>query len=117
MKFARKFILPLFDKITWCDDQTAMRVASNHQFLEQQPRHDSFARAGIISQQVAQRLFGGHGFVDGGDLGRQRFDERGMHGDQWVKEVGQADTVCFRNKAKERTVSIEAPRQLVRGDF
>src|SRR5712692_713096 len=38
-----------------------------------------------------------------------------MHGDQRVKEIGQADAIGLGGEAKERTIGIKAPRQPLGG--
>ena len=45
---------------------------------DQQPGHNGLAGAGFVGEQKAQRLTRQHGFVDGGDLVRQRLDQRGV---------------------------------------
>ena len=47
--------------------------------------------------------------VDGGDLVRQRIDERGVDGEQRIEEVGQADAVGLGDQPEQRAVAVEAP--------
>src|SRR5437763_13753657 len=47
----------------------------------------------------------------------QWFDERCMHSDQWIEEVGQIDTIGFGCESKSSAVCIEAPRQTFKGDL
>ena len=48
-----------------------LQVAAGDQLLDQQPRHDGLARAGVFGEQEAQRLARQHRVVDAGDLVRQ----------------------------------------------
>lgn len=43
--------LPLEGQIGGCDDQRPRDEASNLEVLEQQPRHDRLARAGVVGKQ------------------------------------------------------------------
>jgi hypothetical protein len=65
--------------------------------------------AGLVGQQVTQRLAGEHLAVDGRDLVRQRFDERGMDGQDGIEEVGQVDAVRFGRQAEEVAVAGKGP--------
>ena len=40
----------------------------------------------------------------------QRLDQRGMHSDQWIEEVGEVDAVGLGGEAKGGTMCIKAPR-------
>ncbi len=86
-----------------------MEIAANHEFFDEQSRHDGFARARVIGQQVAQGLFAQHRLVDGGDLVRQGLDQRGMHGDEGIEQVGEANTIGFRCEAEERSITSKTP--------
>jgi len=36
-------------QVAWDDDQTALQVAAQHEFLDEQAGHDRFSSAGIVS--------------------------------------------------------------------
>ena len=86
------------------------RSPRSEQLLDEQPGHDRLARAGVVGQQEAQRLARQHLAVDGGDLVRQRLDERGVDGEERVEEVGQADALRLGDQPEQRAVAVEAPR-------
>ena len=88
-----QLVLPLLDQAARADDQAAAQIAADEQLLDEQPGHDRLAGAGVVGQQEPQRLARQHLAVDGGDLVRQRLDERGVDGQQRVEQVGQADAV------------------------
>ena len=46
-----EFVLPLLDQTARADNQTALQVASGNQLLNEQPRHDGFARSWIVGEQ------------------------------------------------------------------
>ena len=92
---AAEFVLPLLRQASGTDDQTAMQIAAGDQLLHQETRHDRLAGAGIVRQQKAQRLARQHGFVDRRDLVRERINDRGMHGQHRIEQVGEADALRF----------------------
>jgi len=47
----------------------------------------------------------------------QRLDQRGMHGYQWIEEVGEVDAVGLGGEAKGGTMCIKAPRKAFGGDL
>ena len=55
--------------------------------------------------------------VDGGDLVRQRLDERGVDGQQRVEEVGEADALGLGGEPEQRAVAVEAPRPAALDDL
>ena len=75
-----QLVLPLLNETARADDQAAVQVATDQQFLDEEPGHDGLAGAGIVSQQEAQWLARQHLAIDRGDLVWQRLNERGMHG-------------------------------------
>ena len=75
VKAPAEFILPLFRKVSWANDETSLKIATNDQFLDQQSRHDRLSSARIVGQEESQRLSGQHGFVHGRNLMRQRIHE------------------------------------------
>jgi hypothetical protein len=104
-----QLVLPLLGEAAGADDQAALQVAAGDQLLDQEPRHDGLAGAGIVGQQKAQRLARQHRLVDRGDLVRQRIDQRGVHRQHRVEQMRQADAVGLRDQAEERAVAVEAP--------
>ena len=104
-----QLVLPLLGEAAGADDQAALEIAARDQLLDEQPRHDGLARAGIVGEQEAQRLPGQHRLVDGGDLVRQRVDQRGVHGEHRIEEVGEADAVRLGDETEQRAVAVEAP--------
>jgi hypothetical protein len=66
--------------------------------------------AGVVGEQETQRLPRQHGFVDGCDLVRQRVDQRRVHREHRIEEMGEANTVSLRDEPKERAVAVETPR-------
>ena len=106
---AVQLVLPLLGEAAGADDQTALKVAAGDQLLDEQPRHDGLAGARVVGEQEAQGLPGQHGFVDRGDLVRQRLDHRRVHGEHGIEEMGEADPLRFGDEAEQRAVAVEAP--------
>jgi hypothetical protein len=104
-----EFVLPLFGQAAGADDQAALQVAAGDQFLDEQAGHDGLAGARVVRQQEAQRLARQHGLIDGGDLVRQRIDDRGVHRQHRVEQVREADALGLGNQAEQRAVAVEAP--------
>jgi hypothetical protein len=52
-EFLGHLVLPLLDQTSWRDDQTALKIATDQEFLDEQSRHDGLAGAGIIGEQKA----------------------------------------------------------------
>ncbi len=105
-----EFVLPLLDEAAGADDQAALEVAAGDQLLDEQARHDRLAGAGVVGEQEAQRLARQHRLVDGGDLVRQRLDQRGVDREHRIEQVGQADAVRLGDETEQRAVAVEAPR-------
>ena len=114
---AVEFVLPLLDEIAGANDQAPLQVAAGDQLLDEQPGHDRFAGPWIVGQQEPERLPGEHLAVNGGDLVRQRIDERRVDGQQRVKQVGEPDSVRFGQQAEQCAVAVEAPRPACLRDF
>ncbi len=104
-----QLVLPLLGEAAGADDEAALEVAARDQLLDEQPGHDRLAGARVVGEQEAQRLARQHRLVDGGDLVRQRLDERGVDGEHGIEQVGQADAVRLGDEAEERAVAVEAP--------
>ena len=88
---AVELVLPLLGEAAGADDEAALQVAAGDQLLDEQAGHDRLAGAGVVGEQEAQRLARQHRLVDGGDLVRQRLDQRGVDGQHRIEEVGEAD--------------------------
>ena len=56
METTVKLVLPLFGKTARAHDKAPLKVAACNQLLDEQSRHDRFARARIIGEQEPQRL-------------------------------------------------------------
>ena len=100
-------VLPLLDQAAGRDDQAALEVAADQQLLDQQPRHDRLAGAGIVGEQEAQRLARQHLAVDGRDLVRQRLDLRRADGEIGIEQVGEPDAVGLRRQPQQAAVGVE----------
>ena len=74
------------------------------------PAHDGLAGARVVGQQETKRLPRQHGFVHRGDLVRQRLDFRGVHGEQGVEEMREANPLCLGDQAEQGAVAVETPR-------
>ena len=98
---AVEFVLPLLGEAAGADDQAALQVAAGDQFLDEQPGHDGLAGAGIVGEQETQRLARQHGLVDGRDLVRQRFDQRGVDGEHRVEQMRKADAMRLGDEAEQ----------------
>ena len=116
---AVELVLPLLGQAAGADDEAALQVAAGDQLLDEQAGHDGLAGAGVVGQQEAQRLARQHGLVDGGDLVRQRLDQRGVHGQHRIEQVRQADAVGLGDQAEQRArrrrSSRGGPARRVRG--
>ena len=110
LESAVQLVLPLLGEAAGADDQAPLQVAAGDQLLDQQPRHDGLARAGVVGEQEAQRLARQHRVVDAGDLVRQRVDHRRVDRQQRVEQVREADALRLRHQPEQRAVAVEAPR-------
>ena len=110
LESAVQLVLPLLGEAAGADDQAPLQVAAGDQLLDQQPRHDGLARAGVVGEQEAQRLTRQHRVVDAGDLVRQRVDHRRVDRQQRVEQVREADALRFGHQPEQRAVAVEAPR-------
>ena len=107
---AVELVLPLLHEAAGADHEAALQVAARDQLLDEQPGHDRLAGAGVVGQQEAQRLARQHGLVHRGDLVRQGIHEGGVHREDGIEEVGQADAVGLGDQAVRGAVAVEAPR-------
>ena len=51
-----QLVLPLLDQVAGRHYEAALQVAADQQLLDQKPRHDGLAGAGIVGEQEAQGL-------------------------------------------------------------
>ena len=111
MEFLEEFVLPLFRKTAGADDKTAPEIAAGYKFLDEQPGHDGFARAGVVRKDVAQGQSAQHFLINSGNLMRKRLHIRGVNSEIRVEEMGVVYTPCFRSEAKLCPVGVETPWQ------
>ena len=78
MEFLIEFILPLLRQITRGDDKTPFDISSNNELFQQQPSHNSFSRARVISQNIPEGLPRKHLFIDRRNLMGKRFNRGSM---------------------------------------
>ena len=109
-KFFPHFVLPLLDQRAGGDDEHALGIGTHEQLADEQAGHDGFARAGVVSQHVAQRLTRQHGFVDGSNLVRQRLYVGRMHRHHRVKQVCQVDAPSLGSELESIARRIKSPR-------
>src|SRR4029077_1675283 len=83
-----QLVLPLLDEGPRRDNEASLQVAANNQPLDEEPRHDRLACAGIVGEQEAQRMAGQHFSIDCRYLVRQRIDFGGMDCEIGIEEVG-----------------------------
>jgi hypothetical protein len=89
------------------DDQTTLEIAADQQFLNQKPRHDSLAGAGIIGEQESQWLTRKHFAVNGCDLVGQGFDLGGTDGEIRIKKISKSDAVSLGCQPQQAAVCVE----------
>lgn len=94
-----------------------MQVSAGDQLLHEEPGHDRLACARVICEQEAQWLPWQHLLVDRRDLVRQRVDDRGVHREDRIEQMREADAMRLRDEAEERPVPIEAPRRSALDDL
>ena len=105
---AEQFVLPLDRQRGRAEDQDAIDGLAELHLLDQQPRHDRLARAGVVGQQESQTRLRQHPLVDGLDLVRQRADARQADGELPVVHVGQANP--SRLDQETETIGIDRSR-------
>jgi hypothetical protein len=93
----RQLLLPLFDETPWRDHEAPRQIASDHEFLDQEPCHDRLSRAGIVGEQEPQRLTRQHLAVHGRDLVRQQR--------AGTEATGVLLQFCFSNPGRFRVCS------------
>ena len=100
----------MLDEAAGRDDQAALKIAADQQLLDQQPRHDRLAGAGIVGEQEPQRLARQHLAINGRDLMRQRLDLGRADGEVGIEQVGKADAVGLGREPQQRAVGVECIR-------
>ena len=105
-----QLVLPLLGEAAGTNDKATVQVAACDQLLDEQPRHDRLAGAGIVGKEKPERLTRKHRLVDGRNLMRQGLDQRRVDCQNRVEEMSEADPVGFGGEAEQCPVSIEAPR-------
>ena len=106
---AIELVLPLLGEAPGADDQAALQITASDQLLDQEPRHDGLARAGIVRKQEAQRLAGKHAFIDGRDLVRQRLNDRRVNGQDRIEQMSEVDALGLGYEAEQGAIPVEAP--------
>ncbi len=117
VKTSVQLILPLLNEATWADDQAAVQVAADQQFLNEEAGHNGLAGAGVVGQQEAQWLARQHLAIDRGDLVWQRLNEGGMYSQQRIEEISQVDAVGLGNQSEQRPIAVETPGKADSGDL
>ena len=110
VEFLRQLVLPLLDQVARRDHEATLQVAPDQQLLDQKGCHDGLAGTGIVGEQEAQGLARQHLAVDGGDLMRQRLDQRGRQRQVRIEQVGQPDALGLRRQPEQVTITAERPR-------
>ena len=106
---AVELVLPLLHQAAGADHEAALQIPARDQLLDEQAGHDRLAGAGVVGQQEAQRLARQHGLVHGRDLVRQGIHQGGVHREDGIEEMGQADAVRLADEAVVGAVAVEAP--------
>ena len=79
------------------------------QFLEQQPRHDRLARAGVVGQEEADARQLEEVVVDGLELVRQRIDPGDREREVGVVLVGEPEPLGLDAEPEENGVAVVCP--------
>jgi hypothetical protein len=110
MELLVHFVLPLLGEAAWTADQTASKISSRNQFLDEKPGHDRLSSPRIVGEEESQRLALQHVAVHGSDLMRQRVDDRRVNCQYWVKEMGETNALRFGYQPEESAIPVETPR-------
>ena len=111
MEFLIELVLPLLGQIARRNDHAALQIAADDQLLQEQARHDGFARARIVGQNIAQRQPGQHFLIDRRNLMRQWLNGGGVDGQIRVEQMRQMNAIGLRNQAELIAVHVKAPWQ------
>ena len=114
-KFLKQFVAPLLHQAAGSDDENAAGVGPHEQFADVEAGHDGLARARVVGQHEAQGLARQHGFVDRGDLVRERVHVRGVDGHHGVEEKGEVDALGLDGELEGFAVAVEGPGALLGG--
>src|SRR5207245_1522174 len=104
VELAVELVLPLLYQHSGADDEATAEVTSDHEFLDEKPGHDGLSGPWVVGQQEAERLTEEHLLVDRRDLVGERVDQRGVHCEKWVEEVGEVNSVRLRDQPEESSV-------------
>jgi hypothetical protein len=110
------FLAPLIDQAAGGDDDDTPGVGAHDEFTDIKPRHDGLARAGVVRQNKAQRLTRQHGFVNSGDLVRQRLHIGRVDGHHRVKQKGEINALGLDGELERLAIAIERPGPLNSGN-
>ena len=113
VKFLMEFVLPLLYKTARRDNQASFQIAPRNEFLNEQPCHDCFSRAGVIRQDVAEGQTGQHLSIHSRNLVRQRLHRGNMDCEIRVKQMGKTDSIRFGRQTHLFSVRVKAPRQAI----
>ena len=108
-ELGRHFFMPLLAKTAGRDNENPSGIGAHEQFPDKKTGHDGLARAGVIGKDKTQGLTGQHGFIDGGDLMRQRLHVGGMHSHHGIEKVGKADATGLGGALEVVGGSVKAP--------
>ena len=106
-----EFTLPLERQVRRGDDQRPTDQSPSLEFLEQQPRHDRLARAGVVGQEEADAGELEEVVVDGLELMRQGIDPGDRERKVGVVLVGEREPLGFDAEPEQGRVAIERFRE------
>ena len=106
-EFLEKLVAPLLDQAAGRHDEDAVRIGAHDQLADVEPGHDRLACAGVIGQDEAQGLAREHGFIDSGDLVRQRLDIRGVDRHHRVEQKSEVDAFGFAGQLEGGAVAVK----------
>ena len=111
-----QLILPLLDEVAGTDDHAPLHITADDQFLDEQTGHDGLAGPRIVSQYIAQRMFGEHACIHCGNLVGKRLDCGRMHGEEGVEQVGKLDALGFGDKLESGPIRLKIRMVPMAGD-
>ncbi len=110
------FLAPLIDQAAGGDDDNAPCVGPHDEFADVKARHDGLARARVVSENKPQWLTRQHGFVNSGDLMRERLHIRGVDGHHRVEQKGEINALGLDGELERLAIAIERPGTLGGGN-
>ena len=93
IEFLVQLVLPLLGNAAGRDDEAALEVAPDDQFLDEEPGHDGLAGARIVGEEEPHRLTREHLLVHRADLVGERIDRGRRDRDVRVEEPGEVNPV------------------------